>query len=63
MEIEVDRNISLLDRVQIRGWVLLPVLRRLRVELGEVRANEIVRSVLRDWSRKLDLEIGASLIG
>ncbi len=58
MEIEIDQNISLLDQVKIQAQVLLPVSRRLRVERGEVRANEIVRSALHDWSRKPHWRLG-----
>ncbi len=63
MEIETNQNISLLDQAKIQAQVLVPLLRALRRELGEARANEIAYRALRDWSRELFLAIGAQLPG
>jgi len=43
--------------------VLVPVLRALRAEFGNDKANAIVRQALRDWSKKLFAEIGDSIEG
>jgi predicted ArsR family transcriptional regulator len=59
----VDPNLSFLDKVKIQAQVLVPVLRALRAELGKDKADAIVRQALRDWSRQLFGEIGASIEG
>ena len=48
----VDPKVSLLDKTRIQAQVLLPVLRALRAELGNDKADAIVRQALRDWSRQ-----------
>ena len=42
MDIDVNEDISLLDEVKMQARVLVPVIRVLRQELGEQRANRIV---------------------
>ena len=59
----VNTDISLLDEVKIQARVLIPVLRALRAELGEDKANRLVRTALRDWSRQLVEELGSRLPG
>jgi predicted ArsR family transcriptional regulator len=59
----VDPEISLLDKTRIQAQVLVPVLRALRAELGDDKANAIVRDALRDWSKQLFAAIGDSLEG
>ncbi len=63
MEIEINENISLLDQVKMQAQVLLPVIRAFRKELGDERANAIVRAALREWSRNLHHAIGARTPG
>ena len=62
-ESSTNTNISLLDEVKIQAQVLIPVLRALRTELGEDKANRLVRTALRDWSRQLVDELGSQLPG
>lgn len=59
----VDPRTSLLDKVRIQAQVLVPVLRTLRAELGNDRANAIVRQALRDWSQQLFVAIGQTIEG
>ena len=63
MDAPFNASISLLDRVKIQAEVLLPVLRALRAELGHEQANRIVIDALREWSRKVFLDIGAQIPG
>ena len=59
----VDSKISLLDKTRMQAQVLVPVLRALRAELGDDKANAIVRDALRDWSKQLFAAIGDSIEG
>ena len=59
----VDPRVSLLDKTRIQAQVLLPVLRALRAELGNDKADAIVRQALRDWSRQLFAAIGDDING
>jgi predicted ArsR family transcriptional regulator len=59
----VDPEVSLLDKTRIQAQVLVPVLRALRAELGDDKANAIVRDALRDWSKQLFAAIGDSIEG
>ena len=63
MDIVTNQEISLLDQVKIQAQVLVPILKALRAELGEERANKLVTSALRDWSREMFLRIGALMPG
>jgi hypothetical protein len=63
MEIPVNQQISLLDQVKIQAQVLVPLLRALRDELGEGRANTLVTAALRNWSRDMFLKAGARMPG
>jgi hypothetical protein len=58
-----DTNLSLLDLVKLQAQVLVPLLKAFRAELGEVRANQIASTALREWSQKLYRDIGAQLPG
>lgn len=55
--------LSLLEQVKLRAEVLLPVLRRLRCELGTARANALVAEALRDWQRAVHERIAAETPG
>jgi predicted ArsR family transcriptional regulator len=57
----VDPNVSLLDKTRIQ--VLVPVLRAMRAELGNDKADTIVKQALRDWSRQLFAAIGDDIDG
>ena len=59
----VDPRLSLLDKTRIQAQVLVPVLRALRSELGQERADAIVRQALRDWSKQLFAAVGDSVDG
>jgi hypothetical protein len=45
-------NIPLIDQVKIQAQVLVPLVKALQAELGEERANAIVRKALGDQYRK-----------
>jgi len=45
-------DIPLIERIKIQAQVLVPLVKSLRVELGEERANAIVRKSLGDLYRK-----------
>lgn len=51
MDIELNYDISLMDELKIVLVYLLPILRTLRRELGEERANQIVQNSLREGVR------------
>lgn len=59
----LDSKISYLDRVKAQSEVLIPVLKRLRMELGEDQANELIYGALRDWSREVFAEVGSKKDG
>jgi hypothetical protein len=63
MDILTNPEISLLDQVKIQAQVLVPLLKALRAELGEERANKLVTTALRDWSRDMFLRVGALMPG
>jgi hypothetical protein len=44
-------DVSILERVKIQAQVLVPLVRALRAELGEERANDIVRGALGELYR------------
>ena len=59
----VDIRLSLLDKTRIQAQILLPMLRALRAELGQERADAITRQALRDWSQQLFAAVGKSVEG
>ena len=59
----IDPRLSLLDKTQINAQVLVPLLRALRAELVEGKADTIVRQALRDWSKQLFAAVGESVEG
>jgi len=59
----LESQISYLNRVKVQSEVLIPVLNRLRKELGEDPANELVYGALRDWSREVFAEVGSKKEG
>ena len=59
----VDPKLSLLDKTRIQAQVLVPVLRALRAEVGNDKADAIVKQALRDWSRQLFAAIGDGIEG
>ena len=56
-------ELSLLDKTRIQAQVLVPVMRALRAELGQDKADAIVRRALRDWSKQLFASIGDDIEG
>ena len=44
--------VSVIEQVKIQAEVLIPLVKALQAELGEVRANAIVRGALRDLYRR-----------
>ena len=63
MDVKVNPNISVLDQVKMQAQVLVPVLRALRAELGEERADRLVTSALREWLREGFQRLGARISG
>ena len=59
----LDPKISFLERVKLQSEVLVPVLKALRRELGEDRANAIVYKALRNWSQHLYEGMGTEKTG
>lgn len=59
----VDPRISLLDKTRIQAQVLVPVMRALRAEMGNEKANALVKDALRDWSKQLFAAIGNDIEG
>lgn len=59
----LDSKISYLDRVKAQSEVLIPILKRLRMELGEDQANDLVYGALRDWSREVFVDAGSKKEG
>jgi hypothetical protein len=59
----VDPRLSLLDKTRIQAQVLVPVLRALRSELGNEKADAIVKQALRGWSKQLFAAAGDSVDG
>jgi predicted ArsR family transcriptional regulator len=59
----IDPSLSLLDKTRIQAQVLVPVLRALRTELGQEKADAIARQALRDWSKALFAAVGESVEG
>lgn len=45
-------DIPLIEQFKIQAQVLVPLVKALQAELGEERANAIVREALGDWYRK-----------
>ena len=45
-------DIPLIEQVKIQAQVLVPLVKALQAELGEERANAIVRKALRELYRK-----------
>jgi predicted ArsR family transcriptional regulator len=59
----VDIRLSLLDKTRIQAQVLVPLLKALRAELGQEKADTIARQALRDWSQQLFAAVGKSVEG
>lgn len=63
IEIRINENISLLDELRLQARVLIPIIRALREELGEQRANRIVSGALLDSSRSEVQSRGSDIKG
>ncbi len=51
-DIPFNMSVPLIEQVKIQARVLVPVVKAIQAELGEERANEIVRNALDTVSRK-----------
>jgi predicted ArsR family transcriptional regulator len=59
----IDPSVSFLARTRIQAQVLVPVLRAIRAEIGQEKADAIVREALRGWSKELFRAIGDGVAG
>lgn len=53
MDIPLPRNIPLIEQIKIQARALVPLVQALQAELGEERANAIVRGALGEHYREL----------
>ncbi len=51
-DIPLNMSVPLIEQVKIQARVLIPVVKAVQAELGEERANEVVRSALDAASRR-----------
>jgi predicted ArsR family transcriptional regulator len=59
----VHPGLSLLEKTRIQAQVLVPLLRALRAELGQAKADAMVRQALRAWSKQVFAAIGNGVDG
>ena len=59
----LESKVSYLERVKIQSEVLVPILKHLRNQLGDERANELIYGSLRSWSREVFAEVGSKKSG
>jgi len=52
VDIPVSMSIPYIEQVKIQARVLIPVVKAFQAELGEERANEVVRNALDDVERR-----------
>jgi hypothetical protein len=55
----MDSTLPYLERVKIQAEILVPLFRRLKAELGEARACELVRAAVKDYAGQLGNAIAA----
>jgi len=55
----MSQDIPYLDRVKIQAEILLPLFRRLREELGEARACELLRAAVAEYATRMGKAVGA----
>ena len=60
MDRETGALTPFMQRVRSQAEVLVPLLRHLRAELGEAKANELVYPALRDAMKRWIAEIASS---
>lgn len=53
-------NLPYIERVKIQSEILLPLYKRLREEIGEQRANELLRASVREYASALGKSISDS---
>jgi predicted ArsR family transcriptional regulator len=63
MDYEINQEISRMDEIKMQAQVLIPVLKAVRADLGEERANRLVLEALRSWSRERFKQMGAGISG
>ena len=56
-------TLSLLDEAKLQAAAIVPVLRALRAEIGQPKADKIVGDALRQWARDLYHRIGEAKPG
>ena len=49
---------TLIEEAKSQARVLVPLVKALQAELGEERANAIVRKALGDWARRHNVVVG-----
>ena len=54
-------DVSPLDQIKIQAQVLIPLVKALREEMGEEKANDLVRGVLGDLYRVTIAQLGPLL--
>lgn len=59
----IDPRLSLLDKTRIQAQVLVPMLRALRADLGNEKADAMARHALRGWSKQLFAAISENVEG
>ena len=60
---DTPTNMPFIERAKIQAEVLVPVIQAFQAELGEERANTIVRKALGDWIRKAAEDMAAQTPG
>ena len=50
--------VSVIEQAKIQAQVLVPLVKALQAELGEERANRLVRKTLGDLYRRFYVEVG-----
>ncbi len=62
-DIPFNPGVPLIEQVKIQARVLIPVVKAMQAELGEKRANEVVRNALDSVSRKSGETVNSMLKG
>jgi hypothetical protein len=60
---ETLTSIPFIEQTKIQAQVLVPLIKAFQAELGEERANQIVRKTLGDWIRKAAEQMAAQIPG
>jgi predicted ArsR family transcriptional regulator len=60
---EALTSIPFIEQTKIQAQVLVPLIKAFQAEVGEERANQIVRKALGDWIRKAAEQMAAQIPG